>query len=223
MVDLMNIMAKGYYVAGSDASSSIKKLLLPTMRHSKYLKRMYIEPTYCGKNFNDRGRGYHSFPVKTHKLPIQFCCCNSVCSCSYSRVVVEGPSSKHQEEVQRSESTKETMSSTGPSMSPYQAPRSRFSSRELHFKEPKSNLRKSSLDAIAITDFSNICFSKEKEHEPQDPSSLVGTISKDDCVSSTLVHGGDAIVAYKALQDSIVSTKIHDEPRFDPHCSHTVN
>lgn len=53
MVDLMQIMVKGLYVPGSDASSSIKKLLLPTMQHSFKLKEIYSQPSYTGKNFNN--------------------------------------------------------------------------------------------------------------------------------------------------------------------------
>jgi len=53
MVDLVKVVSRGYYVAGSEGSSSIKKLLLPTMRHSKHLKELYSQPTYSGKNFTD--------------------------------------------------------------------------------------------------------------------------------------------------------------------------
>jgi len=53
MVDLMQILAKGYYAVGSGASSSLKKLLLPTMQASKELQMIYSEPTYSGKNFTD--------------------------------------------------------------------------------------------------------------------------------------------------------------------------
>jgi hypothetical protein len=51
MVDLMQVVTTGYYVAGSDASSSIKKLLLPTMRASERLEDIYGKPTYSSSNF----------------------------------------------------------------------------------------------------------------------------------------------------------------------------
>jgi hypothetical protein len=50
MVDLMRVCEKGYYAPGSGASSSIKKLLLPTMRASRMLQYKYSRP-YTGKNF----------------------------------------------------------------------------------------------------------------------------------------------------------------------------
>jgi Domain of unknown function(DUF2779) len=51
MVDLMAVFNKGYYAPGSNASSSIKKLLLPTLRASARLKTLYSAPTYNGLNF----------------------------------------------------------------------------------------------------------------------------------------------------------------------------
>jgi hypothetical protein len=51
MVDLMDIVSKGYYVHGSNASSSIKSLLLPTMQHSSLLRELYEQPTYTSNNF----------------------------------------------------------------------------------------------------------------------------------------------------------------------------
>lgn len=51
MVDLMAIFNRGFYAPGSNASSSIKKLLLPTLRASNKLKRLYSQPTYNGLNF----------------------------------------------------------------------------------------------------------------------------------------------------------------------------
>jgi hypothetical protein len=53
MVDLMRLVTKGYYVPGSNASSSIKNLLLPTMSVSKRLKDIYSSPTYSSNNFTD--------------------------------------------------------------------------------------------------------------------------------------------------------------------------
>jgi len=53
MVDLMQVLAKGYYAPGSGASSSIKKLLLPTMQASGKLREIYSQPTYSGKNFTN--------------------------------------------------------------------------------------------------------------------------------------------------------------------------
>ena len=53
MVDLMKVLSKGYYVPGSGASSSMKKLLLPTLQWSTELKLLYSKPTYSGKNYTD--------------------------------------------------------------------------------------------------------------------------------------------------------------------------
>lgn len=53
MVDLMAIFNRGCYVPGSNASSSIKKLLSPTLRASARLKSLYNQPTYSGRNFTD--------------------------------------------------------------------------------------------------------------------------------------------------------------------------
>jgi hypothetical protein len=53
MVDLQKIATMGYYVAGSDASSSVKKVLLPTMNASLSLEQIYGEPTYSSKNFTN--------------------------------------------------------------------------------------------------------------------------------------------------------------------------
>jgi hypothetical protein len=53
MVDLLQVVTTGYYVAGSDASSSIKKLLLPTMRASERLEDIYGQPTYSSSNFTE--------------------------------------------------------------------------------------------------------------------------------------------------------------------------
>lgn len=53
MVDLMQVATKGYFVAGSGGSSSIKKLLLPTMRASEKLGRIYGQPTYSSPNFSN--------------------------------------------------------------------------------------------------------------------------------------------------------------------------
>jgi len=52
MVDLMQVATKSYFVAGSGASSSIKNLLLPTMRASEKLRRIYGEATYSSRNFS---------------------------------------------------------------------------------------------------------------------------------------------------------------------------
>ena len=53
IVDLMNVLSKGYYAPGSGASSSMKKLLLPTLQLSTELQMIYSQPTYSGKNFTD--------------------------------------------------------------------------------------------------------------------------------------------------------------------------
>jgi hypothetical protein len=53
MVDLMAVANKGYYVQGSGGSTSIKRLLLPTLRFSPLLKDLYSSPTYSGSNFTD--------------------------------------------------------------------------------------------------------------------------------------------------------------------------
>ena len=51
MVDLMTVLTKGYYVAGSGASSSIKQVLLPTLATSETLQELYRTPSYSGQNF----------------------------------------------------------------------------------------------------------------------------------------------------------------------------
>jgi hypothetical protein len=53
MVDLMAVANKGYYVQGSGGSTSIKRLLLPSLRFSPLLKDLYSSPTYSGSNFTD--------------------------------------------------------------------------------------------------------------------------------------------------------------------------
>lgn len=49
----MRLAEKGYYAPGSGSSSSIKKLLLPTLRMSPALKKRYSQPSYTGKNFTN--------------------------------------------------------------------------------------------------------------------------------------------------------------------------
>ena len=51
MVDLCKLASDYYYVDGSDGSSSIKKLLAPTMNVSPRLKELYGAPTYNSNNF----------------------------------------------------------------------------------------------------------------------------------------------------------------------------
>jgi hypothetical protein len=53
MVDLMALVTKCYYVAGSGASSSIKKVLLPTLATSETLREVYSRPNYTALNFSD--------------------------------------------------------------------------------------------------------------------------------------------------------------------------
>jgi len=53
MVDLMAVANKGYYVQGSGGSTSIKRLLLPSLRFSPLLRDLYSSPTYTGSNFTD--------------------------------------------------------------------------------------------------------------------------------------------------------------------------
>ncbi|KAL7577027.1 hypothetical protein ACA910_006771 [Epithemia clementina (nom. ined.)] len=52
MVDLQQVTTKAYYVAGSDGSASLKKLLLPTLQASPLLQSLYAQPTYTSQNFN---------------------------------------------------------------------------------------------------------------------------------------------------------------------------
>ena len=54
MVDLAKVAAKCFYVSGSDGSSSLKKVLLPTMAASERLKLLYEQPTYNGINFTNQ-------------------------------------------------------------------------------------------------------------------------------------------------------------------------
>jgi hypothetical protein len=63
MVDLCKLAHEHYYVDGSDGSSSIKKLLQPTLQISDHLQSIYGSPTYNSNNFsnfqwyqNDGGR-----------------------------------------------------------------------------------------------------------------------------------------------------------------------
>ncbi|KAL3777604.1 hypothetical protein ACHAW5_007494 [Stephanodiscus triporus] len=53
MVDLCKLAQKYYYVDGSDGSSSIKKLLQPTLQISDHLKKIYGSPTYNSRNFSN--------------------------------------------------------------------------------------------------------------------------------------------------------------------------
>lgn len=53
MVDLCKLAQKYYYVDGSGGSSSIKRLLKPTLNASSHLKEFYGAPTYKSRNFDD--------------------------------------------------------------------------------------------------------------------------------------------------------------------------
>ena len=53
MVDLHKIAKQGYFVAGSDGSSSVKKVLMPTLNAAKSLEQIYGEPSYNSKNFTN--------------------------------------------------------------------------------------------------------------------------------------------------------------------------
>lgn len=53
MVDLFEIARDYYYVDGSGGSSSIKRLLQPTMNASAELKNYYSTPTYSSNNFQN--------------------------------------------------------------------------------------------------------------------------------------------------------------------------
>ena len=53
MVDLCKLAQDFYYVDGSGGSSSIKRLLTPTLNASGHLKHIYGTPSYNGKNFHD--------------------------------------------------------------------------------------------------------------------------------------------------------------------------
>ena len=53
MVDLCRLASDYYYVDGSGGSSSIKKLLAPTMNASMRLKELYGAPNYSSSNFKD--------------------------------------------------------------------------------------------------------------------------------------------------------------------------
>jgi hypothetical protein len=53
MVDLCKLAHEHYYVDGSDGSSSIKKLLQPTLQISEHLQSIYGSPTYNSNNFSN--------------------------------------------------------------------------------------------------------------------------------------------------------------------------
>ncbi|KAL7529736.1 hypothetical protein ACHAXR_003128, partial [Thalassiosira sp. AJA248-18] len=53
LVDLCKLAQNYYYVDGSEGSSSMKRLLQPTLNASAHLKSIYETPTYNGKNFKD--------------------------------------------------------------------------------------------------------------------------------------------------------------------------
>lgn len=53
MVDLFELARHYFYVDGSGGSSSIKRLLRPTMNASAELRRFYGTPTYNSKNFQN--------------------------------------------------------------------------------------------------------------------------------------------------------------------------
>ena len=53
MVDLFQLAREYFYVDGSGGSSSIKRLLQPTLNASKELKRLYSKQTYNSNNFRN--------------------------------------------------------------------------------------------------------------------------------------------------------------------------
>jgi hypothetical protein len=53
MVDLCKLASDYYYVDGSGGSSSIKRLLSPTLNASRRLKEIYGTPSYNSNNFAD--------------------------------------------------------------------------------------------------------------------------------------------------------------------------
>lgn len=53
MVDLMFIVSNCYYARGSQGSSSIKQVLLPTMQASKLLRELYSPPNYSSSNYTN--------------------------------------------------------------------------------------------------------------------------------------------------------------------------
>ena len=53
MVDQMKTATLGYFVSGSDGSSSIKRLLSPTLQSSARLEQCYGTPSYSSHNFTD--------------------------------------------------------------------------------------------------------------------------------------------------------------------------
>ncbi len=53
MIDLCKLAQDYFYVDGSGGSSSIKKLLTPTMNASTKLRDIYGKPSYNGKNFKE--------------------------------------------------------------------------------------------------------------------------------------------------------------------------
>ena len=53
MIDLMTTATHGYFVPGSDGSSSIKRLLSPTLKSSDVLERLYGSQAYSSSNFTD--------------------------------------------------------------------------------------------------------------------------------------------------------------------------
>lgn len=53
MIDLMKTATLGYFVPGSDGSSSIKRLLSPTLESSDVLEKLYGSQTYSSSNFTD--------------------------------------------------------------------------------------------------------------------------------------------------------------------------
>ena len=53
MIDLMALAGSAYYVRGSGGSTSLKKLIVPTMRHSSHLRHLYGQPTYSSSNFSN--------------------------------------------------------------------------------------------------------------------------------------------------------------------------
>jgi hypothetical protein len=74
MVDLMRVATKGYYVRGCSGSSSIKRLLLPTLRASHQLKEIYGQPNYNSDNFTgmqwwqEAKDGDRGVPVSPYEL-----------------------------------------------------------------------------------------------------------------------------------------------------------
>jgi Domain of unknown function(DUF2779) len=70
MIDLMEVVARSYYVRGSGGSVSLKKVLHPTLQYSPKLKELYSTPTYSSQNYTNMQWWQEKAPSSSYRIPI---------------------------------------------------------------------------------------------------------------------------------------------------------